>query len=66
MPSPGWKRTEQTQGSGEEAIVQKVTWAGGKVPTGEDAVFRFNASTSGSKRTWSMIDGPSIRNGSME
>ena len=43
VPSPGWKRTEQTQGSGEEATVQKVTWSGGKVPTGEDAAFHFLA-----------------------
>ena len=41
VPSPGWKRTEQTNGSGEEAIVQKVTWTGGKVPTGEVAAFHF-------------------------
>ena len=28
---------------------RKVTWTGGHVPTGEDAVFRFDASTSGAK-----------------
>jgi uncharacterized protein YcnI len=44
-----WKRQVQAQGSGEEAVVEKVTWTGGAVPTGEDSVFRFNASTSGSK-----------------
>jgi uncharacterized protein YcnI len=49
VPSPGWKRTEQTQGSGEEAIVQKVTWTGGKVPTGEDAAFHFLATANDSK-----------------
>ena len=49
VPSPGWKRTEQTKGSGEEAIVQKVTWSGGKVPTGEDAAFHFLASPGSSK-----------------
>ena len=32
-PSPGWKREVQATGSGEEAVVQKVTWTGGKVPT---------------------------------
>src|SRR5207244_7756843 len=31
-------------GSGEEAVVQRVTWAGGHTPTGQDSVFRFNAS----------------------
>ena len=38
--SPGWKRT--VAGS-------TVTWAGGRVPTEEDAVFHFNASTSGAR-----------------
>ena len=41
--APGWKRSVQAKGSGEEAVVQKVTWTGGKVPTGEDSVFRFLA-----------------------
>ena len=49
VPSPGWKRTEQTKGSGEEAIVQKVTWTGGKVPTGEDAAFHFLATANDGK-----------------
>jgi uncharacterized protein YcnI len=49
QPSPGWKRDVQSTGSGEEATVTKVTWSGGKVPTEEDAVFGFNASTSGAK-----------------
>jgi uncharacterized protein YcnI len=49
VPSPGWKRTEQTKGSGEEAIVQKVTWSGGRVPTGEDAAFHFLATANDSK-----------------
>jgi uncharacterized protein YcnI len=48
FPSPGWKRSVETTGSGESAVVQKVTWTGGKVPTGEDAAFSFLASTSGS------------------
>ncbi|HEY2370954.1 MAG TPA: DUF1775 domain-containing protein [Gaiellaceae bacterium] len=47
FPSPGWKRSTVTQGSGESAVVQKVTWTGGKVPAGEDAAFSFLASTSG-------------------
>jgi len=49
-PEPGWKREEQATGSGEEKTIQKVTWTGGKVPTGEDAVFRFNASLDSSKK----------------
>jgi uncharacterized protein YcnI len=41
--SPGWKRQLVAKGSGENAVVQRVAWSGGRVPTGEDAVFRFNA-----------------------
>jgi uncharacterized protein YcnI len=48
-PEPGWKRSEQATGSGEERVIQKVTWTGGKVSTDEDAVFRFNASLDSSK-----------------
>jgi uncharacterized protein YcnI len=48
-PSPGWKREESATGSGEERVIQQVTWSGGKVPTDEDAVFRFNGSLSSSK-----------------
>jgi uncharacterized protein YcnI len=40
-PAPGWKRSE-SHGT--------VTWSGGAVPTEEDAVFSFVASTSGSGR----------------
>ena len=49
VPAPGWKRTVQSKGSGEEAIVQKVTWSGGKTPTGEDSAFHFLASPNSSK-----------------
>src|SRR3954449_6773263 len=42
-PAPGWKRTVQATGSGEDAVVHTVTWTGGKVPTEEDSVFHFNA-----------------------
>jgi uncharacterized protein YcnI len=48
-PSPGWKRDVQSTGSGEETAIQKVTWSGGKVPTEEDALFQFLASTDASK-----------------
>jgi uncharacterized protein YcnI len=40
-PSPGWKRSVQQTGEGEEAVIQKVTWEGGAVPTDEDAFFQF-------------------------
>jgi uncharacterized protein YcnI len=42
-PSPGWTRQVQATGSGENAVIQKVTWSGGKVPTGEDSTFQFLA-----------------------
>ena len=41
---PGWTRTVKATGSGEDAVVNTITWTGGKVPTDEDSVFRFNAS----------------------
>lgn len=47
-PSPGWKRTAFTKGTGEDSTVTQVTWKGGATPTGEDSVFSFLASTSGS------------------
>jgi uncharacterized protein YcnI len=48
-PVAGWKRTLQQAGSGENAVIQKVTWSGGSVPTGEDAVFQFLASPDSEK-----------------
>lgn len=48
-PSPGWKRRVQQSGSGEDAVIQKVTWSGGRVPTGEDAVFQFLATPTSAK-----------------
>ena len=65
VPVPGWKRTVQQTGSGEEAVITKVTWSGGAVPTGEDAAFSFIASTTGTgtytfgiRQTYS--DGPVV------
>lgn len=48
-PAPGWKRSEQASGSGERRAIRTVTWSGGKVPTGEDAVFRFSGSLAAAK-----------------
>jgi uncharacterized protein YcnI len=48
-PSPGWKRSVQQTGSGEEAVIQDVTWSGGHVPTEEDAFFQFLATANSSK-----------------
>ena len=49
VPSAGWKRTVRATGSGEDAVISKVTWTGGSVPTGEDATFSFLGSPSSSK-----------------
>jgi periplasmic copper chaperone A len=48
VPSPGWQRVLQQTGSGEDAVIQKVTWTGGSVPTGEDSTFWFLAQPSSS------------------
>jgi uncharacterized protein YcnI len=48
-PSPGWQRTLQQSGSGESAVIQQVTWTGGRVPTGEDSVFQFLAQPAADK-----------------
>ena len=49
VPSPGWKRLVEQTGSGESALVRKVTWTGGRVPTGDDATFSFLAQPSAGK-----------------
>jgi uncharacterized protein YcnI len=49
VPSPGWKRTLQQTGSGEDAVITKVTWSGGKVSAEDDAVFQFLGQPSSSK-----------------
>ena len=48
-PSPGWKRDVQQTGEGEDTVIQKVTWSGGKVPTEEDAIFQFVGEADSSK-----------------
>ncbi len=49
VPAPGWQQQLQQTGSGEEAVIQKVTWSGGNVPTGEDSLFQFLAQPASSK-----------------
>ncbi len=49
VPSPGWKRDVQKTGLGEDAVITKVTWAGGNVPTGEATGFQFLGRTDSSK-----------------
>jgi uncharacterized protein YcnI len=43
VPAPGWKQQLQQTGSGDSAVIEKVTWTGGNVPTGEDSLFQFLA-----------------------
>ena len=40
-PTPGWRRTVETTGSGASTQISKVTWSGGAVPTGQSAFFVF-------------------------
>ena len=42
-PPPGWQMHLQQTGSGDSAVVTKVTWTGGRTPTGEDSLFQFLA-----------------------
>jgi uncharacterized protein YcnI len=49
VAAPGWQRQVQSTGSGESAVVQKVTWTGGHTPTGEDSLFQFLAGGSSAK-----------------
>jgi uncharacterized protein YcnI len=42
-PAPGWQQQLQQSGSGNNAVITKVTWTGGKTPTGEDSLFQFLA-----------------------
>ena len=42
-PPAGWTQSVRSTGSGEEAVVQQVTWSGGRTPTGQDSLFQFLA-----------------------
>jgi len=55
VPATGWKRELKQTGSGENAVIQQVTWAaanvepGGGTPTGEDSLFQFLAQAASAK-----------------
>ena len=50
VPAPaGWTRQVQQTGSGDSALITRVTWTGGKTPTGEDSLFQFLAQPASSK-----------------
>jgi uncharacterized protein len=42
-PPPGWHQQVQQTGSGNNAVINRVTWTGGHTPTGEDSLFQFLA-----------------------
>ena len=46
VPSPGWKRVEQSTGTGDNAVITQVTWTDGSTPTEEDSLFQFLAQPS--------------------
>jgi uncharacterized protein YcnI len=48
-PPVGWHQSVQSTGSGDSAVVQKVTWTGGRTPTGEDSLFQFLAQPASAK-----------------
>jgi uncharacterized protein YcnI len=48
-PPPGWTMQTQQSGSGNNAVVTRVTWTGGKTPTGEDSLFQFLAQPASAK-----------------
>jgi uncharacterized protein YcnI len=48
-PPPGWRMHLQQSGSGDNAVVTRVTWTGGHTPTGEDSLFQFLAQPASSK-----------------
>ncbi|MBV8947906.1 MAG: DUF1775 domain-containing protein [Solirubrobacterales bacterium] len=48
-PPPGWQTHLQQTGSGDSAVVTKVTWTGGRTPTGQDALFQFLAQPASAK-----------------
>jgi uncharacterized protein YcnI len=49
VDAPGWKRDVTSSGSGEDAVIQSVTWSGGSVPTDEVSHFAFMGRTDASK-----------------
>ena len=48
-PPSGWTQQLQQTGSGDSAVITKVTWTGGKTPTGEDSLFQFLAQPASAK-----------------
>jgi uncharacterized protein YcnI len=49
VDTPGWSFKVDREGSGEDAVVNKVTWSGGDVPAGEAAALQFTGSADANK-----------------
>ena len=63
-PPAGWTMTEQQTGSGNNAVITKVTWTGGHTPTGQDSLFQFLAQPS-SAQTYSFAVEQTYSDGSI-
>lgn len=48
-PPAGWHQVVQQTGSGDSAVITRVTWTGGHTPTGEDSLFQFLAQPASAK-----------------
>ena len=48
-PPTGWTQQVQQTGSGDSAVITKVTWTGGNTPTGQDSLFQFLAQPASAK-----------------
>jgi uncharacterized protein YcnI len=48
-PPAGWQMHLRQTGSGDSAVVTKVTWTGGRTPTGQDSLFQFLAQPAAAK-----------------
>jgi uncharacterized protein YcnI len=49
-PEPGWTRRQVAQGGGSSP--ETIVWTGGRVPTDDDAVFRFQATLTGGSKDY--------------
>ena len=50
-PPAGWRMQVAQTGSGDAAVVTKVTWTGGRTPTGEDSLFQFLAQPASDRKS---------------
>jgi len=49
-PEPGWTRKQVAHGGGSAPVT--ILWTGGRVPTQDDAVFRFQATLTGGSKDY--------------